>query len=473
MLNSFTNGIFNYEDFMRQILNIKGHDIDNQDTRFYVFTTATIAPNLKTQFEIKFCKTCKMARVACKCKHDDEDAFEDVFINGESLTNSRNLLFNTSDDNGSVYRLFPFSRKGYKVPSLYVYTSQKPQREMVKSINENFGDFLEGVHPRFARNLIKFVECWYMKNTSKSFKFKMKKEDVLIKLGDLLLNQYRVTPKIEKIEDHSTRFAIWVQALKCVDITVTRISNRKLSNLLEPFNLIIQNHLNEKIQIRSDCDDFEDNLTITSDYIRKMKDSALKFYISDEVGTDNSSNISLNNLYLIFWKAGLMPLILNVDDKPSQKYVFQVINLLKTRGLIRRYLINTNDENIRLSAKSWKNLSFFINLGDIANKLDQNLMDSVKIKILNYNISLGKIRSTDPFFQNSIFPYEFFEMILSKYQLKIDTYHVGQKEVVDKLVLNHKLILDILQLIRNNDVNIVDDNVPIKMLRDINPNLFA
>lgn len=186
-----------FSGIAKQIQKIKAKDLDA--TRFYVFTTSVPSPFLSTALKVRCCQSCCKTSVSCKCpdgsKEDDCHSPQEVFA--RPLTNRRNLILNTSEDNETVFRFYP-NINDYKLPNIYVYSCQKRLRDFPKAIEEILGEYFGEIKPEIAKDFIKYIEYWG-RGKCGGF-FKLQKEDVLVKLGQLLLAAFRVTPKIKSKE---------------------------------------------------------------------------------------------------------------------------------------------------------------------------------------------------------------------------------------------------------------------------------
>lgn len=251
-----------------------------------------------------------------------------------------------------------------------------------------------------------------------------------------------------------------------------------LCKYLEPFNLLIEQELKQKIDTANDTVKIE--RTKTKDDTKEIKNSITRSYLIEDTLRDSDNEIPLDKLYLIFWKSGLMPLVLQVYNNKDQEHVLQVISVLKICGLTRRYFVRSSDANVQTSVKQ---LSLFIKLDDISEKLDLEILSSVRIGVTdNFSISLAEIDRSDAFFKKTISANEFFDMTLGKYVFKAYSNGASQQQDDEhtKLVLGVELMVRLKHEIESrSEVNNVfarersrGDGFDHNWLRGVDPNLF-
>ncbi|CAG9770981.1 unnamed protein product [Ceutorhynchus assimilis] len=461
ILQPFEKGPTSYEAIARQIEKINNKSIIVDDTRFITFSTSLVDPTLIASMPVNFCDICRKITISCKCLPNNESS-KTINLTARTRSIRQNVILNTSEDNDTVFS-FICTQGKYDLPKIYVYSCQKKAREFPIVIEEIMSDCFGENRPNIAKDFIKFIEIW--SNGQCGGYYKLRKEDVLVRLGQILLGKFRVTPELMTIEDPVSRFSTWIQALKIIDITLLKPTTN-LAPLIEPFNLIIQKTFKKTINTTNETISFK--RMKSNDEVKHLIDPILRGHVYEETKKDLENTIPLERVYLMFWKAGLMPLMLEVTNKLDQDYVFRVINELKSVGLTRRYLIKTNQNTLQLNV--FKFLDFFINLGNISKKLGPNILANVTIRLTNeLRLSLAAIEEWDVLFKNTVTPEEFFHMALGNYSFRpyngVKEEHTNSKLVLEKNLMEilKKEVESTNHLATNNEI----------WLRGVNPDWFS
>ncbi|XP_050301302.1 uncharacterized protein LOC126739590 isoform X2 [Anthonomus grandis grandis] len=402
-IGSFGEGRFCLAKFMTQAQAIKlRQDVDNK--KFVVFTTASAESNVERQLKLR-ADIIHKSQGVCDCKSDDKE----IPIVTRNLSNRRQLLINTSDDNENIFFFF-CTDNVHNIPKIYMYTHQKKQKHFANLINDFlarslFGEKKVDIH----REFVQYIEYWgdgYLGGN-----YKLKKEDVLVKIGHLLMFPYRIPPIVRSVEKQN--YSIWQLAVSSVDVTILKKHPVIVAKVCEPINYKIETELNVKI------DATNNTIDLYQETITNIQNPVLKMYLFEETMGEIMEDVPLDLVYDFFWKAGLVPLLLKIEDLKDQEYILNIINLLKSAGLTRRFFLMTPDKNIRATVKYYKNLTFFNTLDDIAGKLPVNLLDKIKINVTDqFSISLKEIQGSDPFFKKTIGAQEFLDMSLGRYSFK-------------------------------------------------------
>lgn len=403
-----------------------------ENAKFIVFTSASVSPtfDLHALITIAFCGVCSKLEEKCVCSLTD---VKQVKVFARPLSTRRFKVLDTSDDTQGCY-VFLSSDKRYVLPKVYFYTSQRKRRYFPASIDELFSKTFKEAHVQISRELIEHVENWNGANRGNPT-HKLTKEDVLIRLGGAFLEKFTVTPKDRPRDGRTNEYEAWIRAVNAVHVTVLRAST-DLDEMCEPFNLLMEDQLELRIDVRRGAVNFS-----ASD-IQRIRNSVLRDYVAEEAQRDVAGNsdddklvIAAEKLYPIFWKVGLIPLLLQVPAR-DQEYVLQTIEKLNDLGLTRRYFLKTCGAHIKSLVDDYKNLSFFVSSDDVLSKLPLALIDQVKISVSNsLTFSLKTIKETDDRFERSILANDFFDMVLGKYSFRPATaYRVTEL----KLVLNEE-----------------------------------
>lgn len=360
------------------------------------------------------------------------------------------------------------------LPRIYLYTHQKKQKHFGKLIDDlvyaNLGDDKK---VEIHRDLVKYIEHWGDGNLGGNYK--LKKEDVLVKLGHLLLYGYKIPPSVRSAEKRN--YSIWQRAVNSVDITVLKNHPAITSKICEPLNLTIEKELNLKI------DTSTSTIYLNQKSIENIHNHVLKMYLFEEtLEYDIDDDIPLEIAYDFFWKAGLIPLLLHVDDLKHKEHVLNVIVLLKSFGLVRRYFVVTpEDHDIKASLRYYKTLNFFVHVDDVADKLPPFTLDDVKINATDkFSLTLRTIQNSDRFFLKTITAHEFFDMSLGRYNFKpfgnhLATHRGGEDT---QLVLGDDTMSQLKEEIDSKDeMKMVllkyETHETKQYLRGVRPNLFC
>ncbi|XP_066156728.1 uncharacterized protein [Euwallacea fornicatus] len=463
-IDTLAEGRLCFPKFMTQINKVRSND---KYRKFVVFTTALPSANMDRQIRVKTDLLHKN-RQECSCE------LKETVVVMKTLSNRKKLLINTSDDNDNIY-FFYCKDNAHSLPHLYLYTHQSRQKYFGTEINELiskqlYGDAKVQVHKDF----IKFIENW--SHGLLGGNYKLNKEDVLVKLTHLLLSPFKVAPQVRSITQIRD-YHIWHQAISSVDITVLSVHPAIVYKLCDPLNQNIEQKLGLKIDSNTRSIDLGQNT------IRRITNSILKMYLFEETLEELHDHVPLDVVYDFFWKAGLMPLLLEVKDLKEQDRVLHIVSVIKSLGITRRYLLITPVEDIKTSLRYYvKNVSFFVNLSDLVlNKL-ANVLEMVKIETVGgFFISLLNIQKSDKFFQNSITAQEFYDMSLGNYSFKPFNNSLARNHGnVTQLVLDEAILVSLKSLLDIQDK--IDHSVPFeydknnqvgRILRGINPNLFS
>lgn len=395
----------------------------------------------------------------------------DMYIYAKSLSNRKKLFINTADDNDDVLFFF-LSDKIHQLPKIYIYSHQNRQPLFGRKIDELVAESLS-INEKFniSREFVKYIENWSDGRLGGSYK--LNKEDVLIKLGHLLLSKLKIAPVVRKGEARKSHYAIWQQATNSVDVTVLKTHPVIVSKVCQPINGKIESQFNLKI------DTTTRTIAVDQLTIENIKNPILKMYLFEETLQESLDHIPLNVAYDLFWKSGLVPYVLEVKDFQEQEFVLNTITLLKSQGLSRKYLLMTSVQDIQNSVRHYKSLNFFCNANDLFQKMPSNFFELTKINIPDsFGLTLNAIRQSDQFFAKCVNTHEFFDMSLGNYSFKAFPNTLTKVDGhITELVLNDDTIKKLRNKIDAKDetniglIKRTKDN-PQPCLRGIRPNLL-
>ncbi|XP_019757501.2 uncharacterized protein LOC109535903 [Dendroctonus ponderosae] len=178
-LNSFENGAFSFQDISDKITAIQNERQElDADTQFLVFTTAT--SSLDAPLKLKYWQ-------------NDEQ----IVVIAKNYSNETNLCLNTAEDNECIYRFFP-QNNYYQLPKVSVYAGQKQKKELPNATQDLIANEFGERRMEIANDFIKYITNW-TKGT-RAGAFKLSKEDVMVKLGQLLLAPFQISPMAKTVQ---------------------------------------------------------------------------------------------------------------------------------------------------------------------------------------------------------------------------------------------------------------------------------
>ncbi|XP_019765023.2 uncharacterized protein LOC109540923 isoform X2 [Dendroctonus ponderosae] len=455
-IETLGEGRFSLATFLTQVNTVKSpRDFTH---KFIVFTTADMSPNLNRQIKLNSCifHTSKYGCNYCKAGAESTD----MYIFAKSLSNRKKLFINTTEDNDDVLFFF-LNDKIHQLPKIYIYSHQNRQPLFGSKIDDLIVESLS-INQKFniSRQFIKFIENW--SDGRLGGNYKLNKEDVLIKLGHLLLYKFKIAPVVRKgeapLEAHN--YAIWQQATNSVDVTVLKKHPVIVSKVCEPINGKIESQFNLKI------DTSTRTIAVDQITIENIKNPVLKMYLFEETLQESLDHIPLNVAYDLFWKSGLVPFLLEVKDLQEQEFVLTTISVLKSQGLSRKYLLMTPVQGIQNSVRHYKSLHFFCNANDLVKKMPLIFFDLTKIYVIdNFGLTLNAIRQSDPFFAKCVSTHEFFDMSLGNYSFKAFPNTLTKVDGhITELVLNDDTIKNL-----RNKIDAMDE-IKVVLLQQPNDN---
>lgn len=91
-----------------------------------------------------------------------------------------------------------FQNNRYQLPNVGVYAGQKQKRELPNVIRDLLANEFGETRLEIAKDLVKYIVSWTKR--SRVGALKLSKEDVMVKLGQLLLTPFQITPTIRNVQ---------------------------------------------------------------------------------------------------------------------------------------------------------------------------------------------------------------------------------------------------------------------------------
>ncbi|XP_074025578.1 uncharacterized protein [Leptinotarsa decemlineata] len=307
-------------------------------------------------------------------------------------SSKRTDIIDVTSDRDNVFLIYPKDENdSYQLPFVYLYTSQNVSPKMITDLfQKKFDVFI-------YHQYLKYIENWSEGKLGGNYY--LTKRDVILKIGEILLSSYLLLPK--KILFGSGNFDTWNEIISQVDVTIVKRENHVTSKIRQPINQIIETSLGK-------IDDVSKSIEITKDILEAVKEPIIRAYLFEEYDTQESE-IPMSKIYLIFWKAGKIPLLLETEKKDEREIILKVIRFMKENGVIRKFILKTSQSFVDNSLK------IFSCLDDVKHLVD---LDEVKLSFIRGELSLKTICSSDSLFLKWITPNIFFDMALGKYEIR-------------------------------------------------------
>ncbi|KAJ8939380.1 hypothetical protein NQ318_011941 [Aromia moschata] len=289
-----------------------------------------------------FSKAVTLKREVLNKWKTNDDITCDATIELKSLT-KKNDLINVTSDSENVYTFLLKDKIECELPSILLYTSQRVVPSMLnQQLKVGFKNY-----PDISKDFIKYIENW--EEGKLGGHYKLRKKDIILKIGEILLTPYIVSPK--RIQPHHHSFDIWNNIINNVDLTVVKNEPFAISKICVPLNRIIEETFATNID------------TITKSISLKSGDSSIldrirdpfKSYLFEVLQDQKRDELPLHQVYTIFWKAGKIPLLLSTEDREECKgFIFDVkeeleCNLYGQKELLRMNSSSYIDERLRSS----------------------------------------------------------------------------------------------------------------------------
>lgn len=254
--------------------------------------------------------------------------------------------------------------------------------------------------------------------------------------------------------------------IRSIDVTILEPSV-DLRELLEPFDLLVETAFGVKI-------DVVENVIRTnkSTCMSKISNPILLSYILHEIAWADRRNydiiMPLKDAYLMMWMAGLMPLVLVVENPTHQEYVLNILAKLKKFGFKRQYVLVVNNANTK-----YFQLSFARNLSDIIARMGLEVLKDINLHVTEeFSIELASIQQSDKLFAKAISTREFFYMTLGRSLLKPHSSSGEHTKIVLREALMNALYYHLESKRETQDIRRVLANVNTHWIRGINPEKF-
>ncbi|KAJ8921834.1 hypothetical protein NQ315_008466 [Exocentrus adspersus] len=364
---------------------------DVNETKFAIFTTCGAGPKFTHSATLK-------PLLLNKWKTTNEDIALDATLKIKTLSKKSEII-NVSNDPENVYSFTLLDQANCHLPQLFLYTGQRIFPSTVNQLLKLKFD----KYPDITTEYTKYIENWM--DGKLGGNYKLKKRDVVLKLGEILLTPYVVSPK--RINSKHDSFGVWNQVINKVDLTIVKNELFIISKICQPLNLIIEETIFTNIDIVTK------SVKLSKDALRDLVDP-IKSYFFEVVQDRLYDDIPLALIYNVFWKAGRIPLLMNTEDREEAKgFILDVILFMKQMGVHKKFLIKSADVNVN---RNKGNVRIFTCLDDVKDLIH---LDEVTVRVSeSLQLPLGMIHSTDPFFCKWVTPNIFFDMAVGKYSLK-------------------------------------------------------
>lgn len=428
---------------------LKDSGKDVNETKFVIFTTCTPSSNFVQSVTVKPSVLNKW-----KSSTSDEDLCLDATLKIKSGL-KKNEIINVTNDPENTYAFVLSDNIDCRLPQLFFYTSQRIVPSMTDQLLKQKFD----KYPDISTDYSKYIERWV--DGQLGGNYKITKKDVVLKLGEILLDPYIVLPKNVYLKQDS--FAIWNQVISNVDLTVVKNKPFTISKICRPLNLMIEETLCLNI------DTITKSIRLKKDTLKNLGEP-FKSYFFEVAYKCMNDDIPLHLVYNVFWKAGKIPLLMSSENQEDVKgFILDVILFMKKRKVHKKFLIKSADLNLN---RFKDNLKIFTCLNDVKDLIN---MDEVKIRVSDtFQLSLSTIISSDPFFCKWITPNVFFDISVGKYSLKpsYSPKKVYNKKDVLKIILSDNVKDELERQLypRNDEVD--SGNVRETRLRGICPGIL-
>lgn len=416
---------------------LKNFDI----TKFLIFTTCNTTSNFQQKVDYESTSGITKLNIVPSNRSDiinvSKDSDSILLFKPEAFKKSEL----ESEDNKKLEK---------KLPRLFLYTNQRVFPPIIDELLKKRFDN----HPSIYKDYTKYIENWA--GGALGGHYMLNKKDVILKLGELLLEPYIILPKMVNFRHDD--FTVWNDIIEKIDLIIVKNEPFILSKLCEPFNQTIENVLKVKF------DSITKTVNITEKIIEKLTDSQIKSYLFEEI-KDLGSDIHLSKIYRVFWKAGQIPLLMSLrNNEDSKSFIFDVISFMKTNFVKKKFLIKS-EEAFQFFKKPPDNLEIFSCLEDVK---EYTNLDSLKIKVFKEFLSVEKIKASDPFFLRWITPSIFFDMVLGRYTMSAAKSSEANLQNDLKIILDEETKADVQKWLGVEYCQ--KENLG--RLKGINPNLF-
>jgi hypothetical protein len=364
---------------------------------------------------------------------------ESVIPEVPPLANRRSFQFSNNND--------PSSKSAF-LSRFFVYTNQNDHDKSVTEIRNLIQTEFESTEDIFG-GLFDFVEKWRRGQLGPHYK--LTRNEFITEVCGLLLTPYIAQPPISEFED--LKFVnIWNSMLEKVNITFIQDFQNSAPKI---WYTVIQ-----KIQLKEKWS--KDKWMTPSVKLDKTDVTVPKRYLLNKT---IGGKLSLRDLYLAFWKTGLVPLILSVGNVKCNMLskIFQVV--LSTAKK-KYFVVCTEETNIDAY---FSEFSTFRDLTDVVDFHDDTFeaLLTLRVKIQDrFQISLKEMIDIDDHFLQNITPDVFLEMMENQFVGTASTHHVP-KPYIERKISEFHVELSALKYIRNEIVFIFCDlNIHYELVKD-------
>ncbi|KAJ8982458.1 hypothetical protein NQ317_000416 [Molorchus minor] len=271
------------------IATLKNNGKDYSLTKFVIFTAYSTSSNFRKTFTLS-------SEVLNKWKtNTDTDTNTDTYIDNDGTVELKPLTtkndVNVTSDPENVFCFVLADKVKCQLPYVFLYTGQKVFPFMINQLLKSKFDN----NPDISKDYLKYVEQWG--DGKLGGNYKLRKADVILKVGEILLNPFVVSPK--KIQSQHDCFDIWNSVVDAVDLTVVKNNKFIISKICQPLNKKIEDTLSTNI----DSVTKSVNLNPGGVSILNTISEPIKSYLFEVVQDKPHTEIPLHLIYNVFWKA--------------------------------------------------------------------------------------------------------------------------------------------------------------------------
>jgi hypothetical protein len=289
-------------------------------------------------------------------------------------------------------------------------------KELIKMMIEDKFDSSKDI----SNDIIKYIGKYFRTNqTSKTNK--LTKTDILVKVGELLLESYLVPPESlieERIEENYLK--LWKDTVEIFDIIIFRNDSDIVNKLYAIPNQIL-------------TPEIKSNPNISTELRVNKKDIISKA--------------------LARWKTDRMPLILTTETEKHLSSIIKVISFLKSEDISLKFIIMTN---LQIDQSYFpEHLNVFFNLKNLKTKsqsICHNILNSISIEVLDFPVKLNEIVDCNDDYLKKLKPDALLNMFFKDYSFRdLDMPITG--DIVDNiLVFKKDAVNNIKEYFKKKDI---------------------
>lgn len=354
-----------------------------------------------------------------------DTCFEKELLN-TNTTEAGVFIFKSQEDNSP-------DEEFYK--QFYFFTRQKNAKEMESLISDFFIKKIKNCNTNVIMNYLSYFTYWCRMDYGN---FKLTKQDIKLKLAELILAPYIPEPNVDKVLYFSEEKAL--MAL----------------NIFFKFDIIYVNDFSDEILDRiwsivlKQYSAFLDNWSVpvpgfyVSECKKKLPLSALSECFNES---------TVKKLYITTWHAGCLPLVIKIDSETIDRFDIQLgMKFIKT-GRNQVLLISKNKD---FDTSQWK---VFENFSDLVQlPVFETLLQTLTVSLQGRpTITLQEFFQNDKRFLKSLTTTEFVSMLDETLLIgddckkELPKYYISRK--IPKILLSCDIIKDLV-----NDLFVIEIN---------------